>query len=280
MYRELASGPIGVKVAFAEEARLAAAHGFQAVSLEASTIRELGAGQVKDILAKHGLRAGTAGVPVNFRGDEATFKEGLADLPAAASLLAEVGCRRILTWIMPFHETLTYTENFQQLRRRTASLCEVMDDYGIRYGLEFVGPATLRAGKPNPFIHDIDGMLELIGAVGADNLGFLLDAFHWFTTGGDPADLAKLSDALVIGVHVNDAIAGRTANEQLDRERAMPGETGVIDMRTFMRALDKMAYSGPVIVEPFSDRIRRLPAEEAVAETAASLDKIWAVAGL
>ena len=280
MYTELATGPIGVKVRFAEAARLAQAHGFQAVSLDVGTVRELGTGQVKEILATHGLLPGTAGMPVNFRGDEATFKEGLAGFPAEAALLAEVGCNRVLTWLMPYHETLSYTENFQQLRRRTVSLCQVMADRGIRYGLEFVGPVTLRAGKPNPFVHDVDGLLELIEAVGAENLGFLLDAFHWYTTGGDPADLAKLSDALVVGVHVNDGRAGRTADEQLDQERAMPGETGAIDIRTFMRALDQMAYAGPLIVEPFSERVRQLPAEEAVAETAASLAKIMAIAGI
>ncbi len=280
MYRELATGPIGVKVPLAEEARLAQAHGFQALSLEASTISELGSSQVNDVLAAHGLRAGTVGMPVNFRGDEATFKAGLATFGAQATLLAEVGCDRVLTWLLPYHETLTYSENFQQLRRRTASLCAVMADHGIRYGLEFVGPATMRVGKPNPFIHDVNGLLELVTAVGARNLGILLDAFHWYTTGSDPKDLARLSDALVIGVHVNDGRAGRTAAEQIDRERAMPGETGALDIRTFMRALDGMGYTGPVIVEPFSDRIRALPAEQAVAETAASLDKIWAIAGL
>jgi len=280
VYRELATGPIGVQVPFAEAARLAQEHGFEALSVEVDTLSALGPSQAKDILAAHGLRTGSAGMPVNFRGDEATFKEGLSAFSAQATLLQAAGCNRVLTWIMPFHETLSYAENYQQLRRRTASLCAVMADHGIRYGLEFVGPRTLRAGKPNPFIHDIPGLLELIDAVGASNLGILLDAFHWYTTGSRTADLARLTDALVVGVHVNDARAGRTADEQIDRERAMPGETGVIDIRTFLRALDGMGYTGPVIVEPFSERIRALPPQQAVAEKAASLDRIFAIAGL
>jgi len=76
-------------------------------------------------------------------------------------------------------------------------------------------------------------------------------------------------------VHVNDGIAGRTAKEQLDQERALPGETGVIDLATFMGALVEMAYSGPVVVEPFSQRLREMAPEAAIKETAASLDRIW-----
>jgi len=54
----------------------------------------------------------------------------------------------------------------------------------------------------------------------------------------------------------------------------------VIDIATFLQALDKMHYTGPVEVEPFCDRVRKLSAVEAVSETAASLDKIWEMAGL
>jgi sugar phosphate isomerase/epimerase len=280
MYRELATGPIGVNVPFEEAARLARAHGFQALSLSVGVIQEHSAAKVRDILAANGLRAGTSGVPVNFRGDDATFEEGLAELPTGAALLQAVGCTRVLTWFMPFHDTLPYEDNFRQLASRSGRIARVLGDHGIRYGLEFVGPATLRAGKAHPFIYDIDGLLRLIDAIDADNVGFLLDAFHWYTSGGTRADLEKLSDDLIVGVHVNDGYAGRSAEEQIDQERAMPGETGVIDIGTFMRALDAMGYSGPVIVEPFSQRIRSLPPDEAVAETAASLDKIWQIAGL
>jgi len=195
-------------------------------------------------------------------------------------VMADLGCTRVATWLMSWHETLPYPAHFEQLRERTARICEVLARYGLRYGLEFIGPETLRAGKPYSFIHDLDGLLELIRAVGADNLGVLLDAWHWYTSGGTAADLIKLSDQLVVVVHVNDAPAGIPLEQQMDPVRAMPGETGVIDIATFMRALDKMGYTGPIMAEPFCAWLRALPPEEAVAATARSLDKIWSMAGL
>ena len=280
MYRALSPGAIGLKVSFQEAVRLAAAYRFEGIDLSMGPIEELGLETVRQMLAEHHLLPAVTGMPVDFRRDEATFEAGLERLPAFCQTMAALGCTRVVTWLMPWHETLTYREHFEQLRSRTARLCEVLARYGLRYGLEFVGPATLRAGKPNPFIHDLDGLMELIQAVGADNLGILLDSFHWYTSGGKAEDLRRLSDDLVVAVHVNDAIAGRSPEEQVDNQRAMPGETGVIDLVTFMRALQRIAYSGPVIVEPFCAWLRELPPEKAVAATAESLDRIWHSAGL
>ena len=280
MKRTLATGAIGVQVPFAEAVRLAASFGFEGIAVDMTDVHELGLHQVSGLLARHGLVPAITGMPVDFRKDDAAFERDLIALPLFAQVMYDLGCARSATWLMPWHETLSYEAHFQQLRVRTARICEVLARYGMRYGIEFVGPETMRAGKPNPFIHDLDGLLALIQAVGADNLGVLLDAFHWYTSGGTATDLGKLSDQRVVAVHVNDAAAGRSREEQIDNQRAMPGETGVIDIATFMRALQTMGYSGPIIVEPFCEWLRALPPEEAVAATAHSLDRIWRIAGL
>jgi len=280
VYRELSPGMIGVNVPFDVAAQLAAKYGFQSLSLSDGIIREEGVERVRDVLARHGLRAGTSGMPVNFRDDEETFERDIQTLPDVARMLSDAGCTRVLTWLRPYHETLPYQEHFEQLRRRTARICAVLQEYGIRYGLEFVGPETMRRGKPHPFIHDLDGILSLIEAVDAPNLGILLDAFHWYTSAGTRQDLEGLSDDLIVGVHVNDARRDRSREEQIDNERALPGETGVVDIATFLQTLQAIGYKGPVMAEPFSQRLRELPPEEAVAETARSLDRIWQLAGL
>ena len=280
MYRALATGPIGVRVPFAVAVQLAAAHGFQGIAVSMADIEQLGIGGVRRLLEESSIIPALTGMPVNFRQDDAAFEQDMTKLPAFVRTMATLGCTRMATWFKPWHETLSYKVRFEQMRIRMARICAVLAEHGLRFGLEFVGTPTFRKGKPNPFIHDIDGLLELVRAVGADNLGFLLDSFHWYTSGGDAEDLDKLSNQLVVVVHVNDAAAGVLRQEQMDQVRAMPGETGVVDIATFMRALDNMDYDGPVIVEPFCDWVRALPPDEAVAATARSLDKIWEIAGV
>ena len=130
------------------------------------------------------------------------------------------------------------------------------------------------------FLHTVDGILALCAAAGSENIGLLLDAYHWFTSKGNLDDLAKLTNANVVVVHVNDALAGVPVDQLPDTTRALPCETGVIDLAGFMQVLAKMKYDGPVIVEPFSQRLREMTAEGAVQATAESLGQLWATAGL
>ena len=62
--------------------------------------------------------------------------------------------------------------------------------------------------------------------------------------------------------------------------RGLPGESGVIDIAAFLQTLKIIGYDGPVMVEPFSQRLRDMGAEEASAATGAALGKVWKQAGL
>jgi sugar phosphate isomerase/epimerase len=275
LYRTLAPGAIGVQVPFPEAVALAARHGFEGITVDYGLIERMGLDEVRRLLDQHAIRPAITGLPVRFRDDLATFESDMAALAPVAQALADLGCTRASTWFPPFHETLGYDEHFALMRERLAILCDAIAPYGLRYGLEFIGPATFRRDKPNVYIHDLPGLLELIEAIGRDNLGVLLDAWHWYTSGGTAEDLDRLTDQLVVVVHVNDAPAGIPLEEQIDQVRALPGETGVIPLETFMGALAKMGYTGPVMVEPFSERVRQLDPEQAVAETARALESIW-----
>jgi sugar phosphate isomerase/epimerase len=275
LYKTLAPGAIGVRVPFPEAVALAARHGFEGITVDYGTLEEMGLDSVRKLLDSHGVRPALTGMPVRLREDQATFEKDLVALPPFARAMQDLGCTRAATWFPPFHETLTYAEQFAQMRDRLEVLCDVIRPYGLCFGLEFIGPETFRKDKRNPFIHDLPGLLELIKAVDRDNLGVLLDAWHWYTSGGTATQLDLLTDQRVIVVHVNDAPPGIPLEEQIDQVRALPGETGVIPLDTFMGALVDMGYSGPVMVEPFSERLRLLAPEDAVAETARALDSIW-----
>ena len=143
-----------------------------------------------------------------------------------------------------------------------------------------MGPKTARDGKKYSFIHTMDEILQLGRDMATGNVGLLLDAYHWYTSGGVMTDLERLTDADIVDVHVNDAPAGVPRDEQQDLVRTLPGETGMIGVPAFLKALGRAGYNGPVMVEPFSKRLRNVAAEEAVRLTAEALDGVWKEAGL
>ena len=284
MFKNLCGGAIGVGGTTAELAALAKKHGFGGMDLNAGEAADLmDAGKLdtlKALYKKHGLLPGGFGLPVEFRRDEDAFKQGLAGLPRLAKAAAAMGCRRCPTWLLPFSNDLPFRENFELHRRRLRACAEVLRGHGCWLGLEFVGPKTMRTGKKYEFIWNLAGMLELADAIGTGNVGLLLDGWHWYTAHGSVDEILALRAQQVVYVHVNDAPAGVDVDAQVDNVRTLPGETGVIDIAGFLGALDEIGYDGPITAEPFSQKVRALPPDEAVRATAQSLDKIFAQAGI
>lgn len=284
MYKNLSPGAVGIGGSTEELAALAQKHGFGGLDLnagQAADLMEKGElDSLKQLYASHGLRPGGFGLPVDFRKDEAAFEEGLAGLGRLARAAAAVGCLRCPTWILPASDELPFDENFELHRRRLKACAEALGEHGVWLGLEFVGPKTSRAGKKHEFIWDMAGMLELADAIGTGNVGLLLDCWHWYTSEGSVDDILALRPEQVVYVHVNDAPAGVPLDEHIDNQRAMPGETGVIDIAGFLGALKQIGYDGSITAEPFSPELNAMADDQAAAAVSASLGAILAQAGI
>ncbi len=281
MYRNFSAGPIGIRLPFEECVTLAHKTGFQGIDVGGGEVTgPLGPTGIRELLAKYGLQYGAAGLPVDFRNTDEAFEQGFIPFIDSLPRLAELPQTRMLTWLLPYSEERDYRINFQVHKERLGRCAREMEKYGIRLGLEFVGPATMRRGKKYEFIHRLDQVLELCAAIGTTNMGILLDSWHWYTSHLTVEDIESLTDKHIVGVHINDAPAGIAVDEQVDNVRCLPGETGVINLKGFLGTLKKIGYTGPVTVEPFSKRVSALPPEESARETSEALKKVWRNAGL
>ena len=66
-----------------------------------------------------------------------------------------------------------------------------------------------------------------------------------------------LDNQKIVVVHINDAVAGRGRDEQMDLERQLPCTSGIIDSKTFVDCIISIGYSGPVTVEPFDAELEK-----------------------
>lgn len=232
--------------------------------------QEKGLSGVKALFDNAGVQPAVFGLPIDWRGSNASFAEGLQLLKGKAEAAQTLGASRTCTWIPP-----AVDDNPLHLRHlardRFRQIASVLGDYGIRLGLEWVGPYTLRHGPKamgaNEFLWNMPGVLELIADIDAphDNVGLLADSFHWFTTGATSADMEVLTPAQIVYVHINDA-PDKPRDAQMDGERLQPGE-GVIDLRAFLGALTAIGYDGPIASEVLGSTLGALGPDEATRRT-------------
>ena len=279
-YMDLSCSRIGVKATFPEAMDLAIRHGFEAVDPDAKHFAQLSDSQISELLAQmkaKKLRFGPASLPVDFRKDDATFYEGLRALPEACKALQRAGVWRVSTYVLSFDRNLSYLQNFRSHAYRLRACAQILKDHGQKLGLEYLGPMTLWRRERHAFIHSLGETKELIAAIGTGNMGIQLDSWHWFTADETVADLLTLRNEDIITVDLNDAPQGIALDKQIDSARELPAATGVIPTKSFLDALRKIGYDGPVHAEPFNAALRALPREEACAATAAAMKKAFAL---
>jgi sugar phosphate isomerase/epimerase len=275
-YAILSLGRLGFHATFPESLRLTVKHGFEGLDPDPGYFASLGDDGLKrlldDLQAKN-LRFGAAGLPVEFRQDEATFNDGLRKLPAAADLLQRAGIARVSTWVLPCSNDLTYLQNFRQHAYRLRQCAQVLGDHGQKFGLEYVAPRTLWRSQRHPFVHTMSETKELLVAIGTNNLGIQLDSWHWFNAEETDKDLWTLRGSDVITVDLNDAPTGLSLDQYRDDHRELPAATGVIPAKDFLGSLVGIGYDGPIQAEPFNAALRAMPLDQACAAASAAVKK-------
>lgn len=273
MQLHLSLGAIGIKATPEQAVDYAVRYGFDAIDADPNAIATFNASALK----ARNIGWGLAGLPVDFRRDDARFREGISVFPDYVRKLRVAGVDRMTTWISPGSRDLTYRENFRVHTARLAEVARILNDEGIRFGMEYVGPKTSWTSQRFPFIHTMREMRELIAEMKQPNVGLVLDSWHWYTAGDTREDILALKNRDVVSVDLNDAPAGLTVDQQVDSRRELPVATGVIDVKSFLGALQSIGFDGPVRAEPFNEPLRKMAPDDALAATIASLKKAFAV---
>jgi sugar phosphate isomerase/epimerase len=279
---DLVPGNLGVKATQREAIDLAQRHGFESVfpiAAELAVLSDRELGELHAELEARKLVFGAAFLAVDFRRDDATFEQGLLELPAYARALQRAGVRRTGTWLPPSSDSLTYLQYFKQTASRLRQVARVLGEHEVRLGLEYVGPRTAWTVRRYPFLHTLAETRDLIAEIGLPNVGLVLDSWHWFHAGDTVADIQALRNEHVVAVDLNDAPSTIPKDQQKDGARELPMATGVIDVGSFLKALLGIGYDGPVRAEPFNEAVRRMPPEEAVAATSQAMKKAFALVG-
>ncbi len=227
---------------------------------------------VRETFAAHGVAPAGCGLPLDWQAAEDVFAAALANLAPLAELMAALDCPRTFTWIPPAvggdpAEFRAFAvDRFRRVGR-------VLADSGVRFGLEWIGPPTCRASG-TPFVHKMSHALDIVADVGLDNLGLLVDSWHWYMAEDTIEELRALRPDQIVHCHFEDA-PDRPLEEQMDGEREVPGR-GIMPLAEFCRALRDVGYRDFLAVEVFGAGLQAMPPLEAARLCRQGVDAVMA----
>lgn len=272
MYKALSTGDINIQTSgFAQTLALANKHGFGAVSYNPASLTAEGIDifEALDLMGQYGVIISNFGLPVHIKNKD-EFNKSFPLLEPMACTAAKLGIHRCCTWMLSFSDDFDYAENFRRHTDMFRLIAEVLNEYGILFGVEFLGPKTILNSGKYPFIHTLEQLMELCDAVGTGNMGVLLDAHHCYCSGLKGGDFVKYirNEREIVLVHLNDDMPDMPLEEIKDSPRYYPGEPGGggNDLHGFINALKQIKYTGPVVAEPFSETLKGMNDNDRIAK--------------
>ncbi len=127
---------------------------------------------------------------------------------------------------------------------------------------------------PDTGIPHLPGALDLVRAVGRDNLRVMLDTWHLARTGGGPQQLVDDAPALIGGIQVSDRHKMQDTQPYVKMSgRSLPGE-GELPLMDILAPVLAVHPELPVGVEVLNDELKAMPAGEAAAVAGAALRRV------
>jgi sugar phosphate isomerase/epimerase len=199
---------------------------------------------VADCLARYGTRASVLELLHAWsQADAALTEEELDVMQAAVSVFQPdvVLAATLAPTVAP--------GGFEHLKRQCRALAP------RKVALEFL---------PFGALPDLASAIAALEAVDEDNLGLVLDTWHFARAGLDYALLEQVPGDRIHFIQVNDAAAQPAANllEETMTARLRPGE-GVVDWPRLLGILEKKDLHCPLGSEQYSNEVKRMDLDSA-----------------
>ncbi len=283
MFPSFNARALGLTLTACQTVELAARFGFGGADLLVRDLDEAGEdlSAIADLFVKHALRPGAWPLPMNWRNDQAAFDRDLDQLPKYAKIAKQLGLVRTCTWVEP--ASLDHSKSIAKHQTRIWAIATILEDHGVRLGLEVIGVESFREGIGKPLYHKMgsDAFGELFSTLRTrvPTLGLTVDAFHLYAAEESIRVWEQFGIGAVVWVHLADlpANACGARTKILDADRGLPGEHGAVDCRGLLERLAELGFTGPVTAEPMSGcrSLADLSVEEIAWRTGQSLSQVW-----
>lgn len=281
MYKNLSPSTIGISGRQSEMIELALTFKFRGLDLEIDDLlrraKDNGLAQTIQFITSARISIGSFELPIQWRGDEATYKAQLAEFDDALSFADDAKVSACTTCVLPESDQFPYHENFELHRSRLAEIGDVLGKHNVRLAVGFYAAQSRRGREQFQFIHEADALSLLLKSVHSDNVGLLLDTWDWYLGGGTTETLQAFGVDEIAYVRIADAPADAERESLSEEQRLLPAEDDVTKINEIAVLLKEGGYKGPVTVAAHPSCFEG--ANEAIAQKANEvLAAVWKAA--
>ena len=200
---------------------------------------------------------------ISFRSqdDERNIKERCRQL---CDVARQIGCPYIV--VVPGKAPASSGQ--QEILDESARILSVLADIAgpdVGLAVEFIGGQGLSIGT-------LGQAVDAVGLCRRDNVGVVLDCFHFYAGGSSFADFDRLTPEKLFIFHINDA-EDRPREELRDSHRLLPGE-GILPLSEILFSLKKIGYDTMASIELFRPEYWERDPEELAKECKKSMEKL------
>lgn len=166
-----------------------------------------------------------------------------AECEELCSLAATLGCPYIV--VVPGRlpeKTPSRSEIIAESVRVLTDLGTIAERHGVALAYEFLGQIDCS-------VQTLDLAAEIVGNVSRQNIGLVIDSFHFYAGGSTIEMIDNLDAGRLFIFHINDA-EDRTREQLQDCHRLLPG-LGVLPLQEMLQAFRRIGYDRVASVEIF-----------------------------
>ena len=237
-------------------------HGYGLIEIRLDKLREYlntrSIGDLKSFFEKSHLKpfAFNALEWINFRTPD-DFEELMKGLDLFCSVGKEIGCDRVVVVPTPDVGNKTISE----IKASSLDAIRAIDARARKNGwpmkicFEFVG-------YPNLCVNTFGQAYDIVEAANMDNVGIVLDCFHFHAMGSRFEDLERAAAEKIFILHIDDS-EDLPVGGARDEHRLWPGD-GAVDLPRIFSVLKGKGYDAMASVELFRPEYYDMPADDTI----------------
>jgi len=200
--------------------------------------------ELKELLDKSGIKTYSLNALEFFnlkKGEE--FEEIKQRFIRMCEIARPLECDTIIVVPSPNVNNLDKDQIKEDSIKALNILADIGKKYNVRLAVEFLG---FEETSINTFGQCYDILEEL----NRDDVGLVLDCFHFYAGGSRVEDLKKANPGKIFVFHINDSVE-LPLNELQDSDRVWPGD-GVMPLDKILSTLKEIGFDGVATVELFN----------------------------